>query len=86
MTGHITVNTLDLTLEQLDEAQELVDSGKAGRNAATVYVALKGTPDEVTIDAAKALTFRQVRIVEDDSEPETETTAGGITTDPTSGQ
>jgi hypothetical protein len=85
MTGHITVNTLDLTLEQLDEAQELVDNGKAGRNAATVFVALKGTPDAVTIEAAKALTFRQVRIVEDDSEPEV-AELGGVTTDPTSGQ
>lgn len=84
MTGRITVNTLDLRLEQLDEAQELVDSGKAGRNAATVFVALKGTEHAVTIDEAKLLTFRQVMIVEDDSEPATEEVAG-IATDPTSG-
>jgi hypothetical protein len=84
MTGQpIIINTLNLRLEQLDEAQELVDAGKCGRNAATAYIALKGTPDEVTIEGAKALTFRDVRIVEDDSEPETDA-APGVSSDPTS--
>lgn len=85
MTGQpIIINTLDLRLEQLDEAQELVDAGKLGRNAATAYIALKGTEHEVSIANAGKLTFRQVRIVEDDSEPETDS-APGVSSDPTSG-
>lgn len=62
----IRVNMADLTLDQLDTIQGLIDAEKAGRFAATAWVALRGTDIRFsTLAKCKALTFRDVELYED---------------------
>jgi hypothetical protein len=61
---------MDLTLDQLDQASELVSNGECGYMASIAFVGLKGTPNEVTLAAARKLTLRDVMIVDNDDVPE----------------
>lgn len=65
-----TVNTMDLTLDQLDQASALVSEGSCGYMASIAYVGLKGTEHEVTLADAGKLTLRDVMIVDNDELPE----------------
>lgn len=60
------VDLTDLTLDQLDEAQRLIDKDGIGRTTAFAYVGLRAQGRELTLDQAKALTMRDVSIVETD--------------------
>lgn len=59
------VDLTDLTLDQLDEAAKLMNEG-TGRTTAFAYVGLRAQGRELTLDQAKALTMRDVSIIESD--------------------
>lgn len=60
------VNTMDLTLGQLDEAAQLVSEGQCGYLTSITFVGLRdlhGRKD-LTVEAAKALTMRDVEVID----------------------
>jgi len=59
------VDLTDLTLDQLDEAAALQAEG-VGKTTAFAYVGLRAQGVKITIEAAKALTLRDVSIIESD--------------------
>lgn len=65
--GPIIINTLDLTLDQLDEVSKIVEADKAGFSAAVAFIVLRGRGAEYsTLAKCKALTLRQVQVTEVD--------------------
>lgn len=63
-----TINTLDLTLDELDEASRLVGDGQCGYMASIAYVGLRNQGRKITVAEAKALTLRDVMIVDNADE------------------
>lgn len=55
----------DLTLDELDEVEALHREGKAGRTVGTVYVWRRRRNPAYTLDEARKVTAREVRITDD---------------------
>jgi hypothetical protein len=68
-----TIDLIDLTLDQLDEAAKLMEDGH-GRVKAYAYVGrhLVNMPD-LTLEQAGQLTMRQVAIIETDPDEDDDT-------------
>jgi hypothetical protein len=85
-TPKYVVRIEDLTIAQQDRAAKLMQSGKAGRVSALVYVALKAEHPGMTLDHVKSLKQSEVLILAagepDDDDDDDDGEAGGE--DPTS--
>lgn len=66
--GRTTVDITDLTLDQLDDVNRLMTDKGVGRVTAFAYVGLRALGREVTLDDVKALTGRQIAVIESDPE------------------
>ncbi len=66
--ARVTVDITDLTLDQLDDVNRLMTDQKVGRVTAFAYVGLRALGREVTLDDVKALTGRQISVIESDPE------------------
>lgn len=64
-TTRETISLGDLTLDELDEVEQLKADGKCGRTTAVAYVVRRRKNPAYTIDQAKALTLREVHVVDD---------------------
>lgn len=61
------IRVVDMTLDQLDEVQRLTDNDDTlGRMTAIAYSVLRREKPDMTIDDARALTWRDVRVDADD--------------------
>lgn len=70
LPDHIHVNTMDMTLAELDRAGKLERDGRAGRLVATAYVWLKREHPSVELADVAKLTFRDITI-SDESDDDT---------------
>lgn len=77
----VTINTDDLTLDELDRANRLVSDGTCGNVAALAFVWLKRQHAGLRVDDVKQLRQRDVIVTDDSEQAEQE---GATAADPTS--
>lgn len=64
----LTVNTDDLTLDELDRANKLTQNGTCGNMAALAFVQLKREHPGIRVEDVKRLRARDVVITDDDEQ------------------